>query len=77
LAFGYYLAAIPLAAAGILPPIVAGATMALSSVSVVSNSVRLFCFGGTRTSDLPASTTAEPPASSADHAERRDEVVAI
>jgi cation-transporting ATPase V len=44
-AFGYNTAAIPLAAAGILPPIAAGATMALSSVSVVSNSLRLFRFG--------------------------------
>jgi cation-transporting ATPase V len=44
-AFGYNLAAIPLAALGVLPPIVAGATMATSSVSVVSNSLRLFRFG--------------------------------
>jgi heavy metal translocating P-type ATPase len=44
-AFGYNLAAIPLAALGVLPPIVAGATMAASSVSVVSNSLRLFRFG--------------------------------
>jgi copper-transporting P-type ATPase V len=70
-AFGYNLAAIPLAAAGILPPIVAGA---LSSVSVVSNSVRLFRFGGTHTSDPPASTTTQT--SSADHATPRDELAA-
>jgi heavy metal translocating P-type ATPase len=78
-AFGYNLAAIPLAAVGILPPIVAGATMALSSVSVVSNSLRLFRVGRTRSSDLPTSTTAPPPASSADDdggATRRDELVA-
>jgi len=43
-AFAYNIAAIPLAAAGILPPIAAGATMALSSVSVVTNSLRLFRF---------------------------------
>jgi heavy metal translocating P-type ATPase len=78
-AFGYNLAAIPLAAVGILPPIVAGATMALSSVSVVSNSLRLLRVGRTRSSDLPTSTTARPPASSADDdggATRRDELVA-
>ncbi len=48
-AFAYNTAAIPLAAIGILPPIVAGATMAFSSVSVVSNSLRLFRFGRTPT----------------------------
>ena len=45
-AFGYNLAAIPLAMAGLLNPVIASLAMMLSSLSVVGNALRLRRFSG-------------------------------
>ena len=65
-AFGYNIAAIPLAAAGFLNPLIAGAAMAASSAFVVASSIRLRRFGVPRPPDRsrkpgPASGPAEAP----------------
>jgi Cu+-exporting ATPase len=59
-AFAYNVVGIPLAAAGLLDPVIAGAAMALSSVSVVGNALLLRRWRATATAHVTAAPVETP-----------------
>jgi Cu+-exporting ATPase len=73
-AFGYNTAAIPIAALGLLNPVIAAAAMALSSLSVIANSATLKGLRIDRLTGSPASPAVDalPPSANPPDAARRD-----